>query len=371
MWPKMCPRTGSNELTIDVRCRGDTVLRMTNLDRPRESTVRQLYALSMNRCAYPNCPTQLVTSETGTIVGEVCHIRAHKPGGPRYMREQTDEERHGFDNLILMCGNHHKEIDTAGNIEIYTVEWLFERKRAHENDAREHGPITAPHEVIKALTWTAVIYEAGSTHMDFRNAVFKVGGEGGGPLGGGGSGGVVTIVGIASLPKDVADEMTIDLAGGNGQFPGGGGGGGGLLVFEGRTATKDDIANGLKVVLFFPADSSRVADALLYVLAGGWEHFWVKEFPCNAHFNVAFMIEFGHIDENVLLGFEFIMTDPRGNRVSVGTANVEVPKPAGNINRRNQVALISYAFDGPGIYELSMQSGGIGFARYSFEVRPR
>lgn len=111
------------------------------LDRPREATVKQLYALSMNRCAYPGCPTQLVSSETGTVIWEVCHIRAQNAGGPRYSESQTDEERHGFDNLILMCRNHHKEIDTIANLHLYTIEWLFATKRTHEDRARQQGEL--------------------------------------------------------------------------------------------------------------------------------------------------------------------------------------------------------------------------------------
>ena len=120
---------------------------------------------------------------------------------------------------------------------------------------------------------TATVYESGSVHMDFSNAVFKVGGEGGSLAGGGGSGGVLQIVGIASLPAPLAEKVNIDLKGGSGQWPGSGGGGGGLLVFEGREINEFDITKGLQVPLFFPADSVRVADALLDVLGAGWEHF--------------------------------------------------------------------------------------------------
>lgn len=266
------------------------------LDRPREPTVKQLYALSMNRCAFPGCTSPLVSPETGTVIGEVCHIRAHNVGGPRYLASQTDEERHGFDNLILMCRNHHKEIDAVANAEIYTVGWLLNTKHAHEDYARQSGEISAPADVITALIWTVTVYEAGATHMDFRNAVFKVGGEGGGPSGGGGAGGVLTIVGIASLPADVEREMKIDLAGGKGQYPGGGGGGGGLLNSEGRSANADDLEAGLTVPLFCPVSAGQVADGLLYILGAGWDHMWFAEFPCRAAINIAFTVEFGTIE---------------------------------------------------------------------------
>ncbi|MCV7289409.1 hypothetical protein H7J87_29185 [Mycolicibacterium wolinskyi] len=345
---------------------------MVNLDRPRESTVRQLYALSMNQCAFPDCSTQLVTAETGTIIGEVCHIHAQNVGGPRYLASQTDEERHGFDNLILMCRNHHKVIDTTANLAIYTVKWLLDTKRAHEDKARESGEIAAPPDVITALLWTVTVYEAGATHMDFRNAVFKVGGEGGSLAGGGGSGGVLTIVGIASLPSDVEREMKIDLAGGNGEFPGSGGGGGGVLVFQGRPATAEDVDRGLAVRLLFPANSIALSvDGLLDLVGGGWEYYWVPEFPCRANIHVAFVVEFGTIEPNTLLGFNFTVTDQSGVECGQGSADVAVPEPKGMLNRRCAAAGFVFDAKNPGLYELTMHSAVTRFARYTFEVRLR
>jgi hypothetical protein len=105
--------------------------------------------------------------------------------------------------------------------------------------------------------------------MDFRDAAFKVGGEGGSLAGGGGSGGELTIIGLAKLPPALEEQATIDLRGGDGQAPGAGGGGGGGLSFEGRPATESDVATGLQVPLFFPANAIEVANKLLYVL-GRW-----------------------------------------------------------------------------------------------------
>lgn len=341
---------------------------VASLDRPRETTVRQLYALSMNRCAFPGCTTQLVTPDTGTIIGEVCHIRAKNPGGPRWSDEQDDEQRHGFDNLILMCRNHHKEIDATANLHIYTEEWLFEVKRAHEDEARASGEVTAPETVITALSWSASIYEAGATHMDFRGASFDLGGKGGGPGGGGGSGGVLTIVGLASVPR----EMTVDLAGGNGQFPGGGGGGSGAVAFVGRPATEQDLADGLKVPLLFPTNSVALStNGLLDLLGVGWEHFWVNEFPRRATINVALMVEFGSIHPDVLVGFELVVTNPEGAECGRGTTDVAAPEPQGLVNRRCAAATVELNAETPGIYELRMQSGGACFARYTFEVKLR
>lgn len=351
------------------RAYGPTVVGVAP-SKPRDSTVKRLYALSMNQCAYPNCPTKLVT-ETGTVVGEVCHIRAHNSGGPRYDSTQTDEDRHGFDNLILMCGVHHTEIDAADKVEHYTAEWLLATKRAHEDRARASGEIDAPASIVAALLLTATVYEAGATHMDFRNAVFKVGGEGGRPGGSGGSGGSLTIVGIASLPADIERQLKLDLDGGPGQWPGAAGGGAGTLVFEGRPATAADISLGLAVPLFFPVNAGQVAEGLLYILGAGWDHMWVTQTPIRVPINVAFTAEFGSIDANTLIGFELTVTDHSGVERGRGSADVVVPATAGAIKRNSGVASFDLAVESAGLYELSMLSGGTQFARYLFEVRIR
>jgi hypothetical protein len=92
---------------------------------------KRLFALSSNRCAFPRCTATLVDGDT--VVGKICHIRGARPGSARYDRHQTAAERHGFDNLILMCGLHHDVIDD--DEEAYSVERLLKMKADHEGRA--------------------------------------------------------------------------------------------------------------------------------------------------------------------------------------------------------------------------------------------
>jgi hypothetical protein len=96
---------------------------------PSRSTAKRLYARSGNRCAFEECSLPIF-EESGCLTGTVCHIKARSPGGPRYDTHQTEEERHGYDNLILLCARHSKliDFDTAS----YTVEVLTAMKKAHE-----------------------------------------------------------------------------------------------------------------------------------------------------------------------------------------------------------------------------------------------
>jgi hypothetical protein len=100
----------------------------TGPTRPSTQVAKRLFALSSNRCAYRRCNTPLV--QGNTVVGEICHIKAANSGGPRYDASQTDVQRQAFENLILMCGVHHKIIDD--DEDAYTVEYLTRRKAEHE-----------------------------------------------------------------------------------------------------------------------------------------------------------------------------------------------------------------------------------------------
>jgi hypothetical protein len=99
--------------------------------RPSYPVIKQLFALSGNQCAYPKCTTAMV--EGDSIIGEICHIRAARPNGPRHDPEQSAVDRHAHDNLILLCGKHHKVVDD--DPEAYTVERLLKMRADHASRA--------------------------------------------------------------------------------------------------------------------------------------------------------------------------------------------------------------------------------------------
>jgi hypothetical protein len=63
-------------------------------------------------------------------MAQICHIKGEKVGAARHDAAQTDDERRAFENLILMCANHHKVIDTA--VKKWPVEALISLKSEHE-----------------------------------------------------------------------------------------------------------------------------------------------------------------------------------------------------------------------------------------------
>lgn len=100
---------------------------MSRLDIQRE-TIRSLFALSGNLCAFPGCTHELVSSSR-TLVAQICHIEAANKGGQRFNPARSDEYLRSHQNLIVLCYRHHKETDDVAQ---YPVEHLLKMKAEHE-----------------------------------------------------------------------------------------------------------------------------------------------------------------------------------------------------------------------------------------------
>ncbi|MDN3683128.1 hypothetical protein QWZ04_22735 [Vibrio tapetis subsp. quintayensis] len=97
---------------------------------PKVETIRALFARSGNQCAFPGCTHPMVNLKQ-KFVGQICHIEAAMPQGERYSSEQSDEERRSYDNLVLLCYQHHIETDDTNE---YTIEKLKQIKLCHESN---------------------------------------------------------------------------------------------------------------------------------------------------------------------------------------------------------------------------------------------
>jgi hypothetical protein len=73
------------------------------------------------------------------LLGERVHIEALEKKGPRYNKNQTPQQRNSFENLMLMCPNHHTKIDK--NFRKYTAKVLKKIKQEHEE--RQYGKISS------------------------------------------------------------------------------------------------------------------------------------------------------------------------------------------------------------------------------------
>ncbi len=91
----------------------------------------------------PDCTIRVV--QGSTILADVCHIKAANPGGSRYDAKQSAAERHGYENLILVCPTHHRLIDD--DTKTYTVEHLLNMKADHERDSSPLGTAEVEHAI--------------------------------------------------------------------------------------------------------------------------------------------------------------------------------------------------------------------------------
>jgi hypothetical protein len=112
---------------------------MTTTPRPAisDTTERLVWARAAGRCTLCN---RLVTEneDLGEVVsiGEMAHNVGWGKKSPRGESELTEAERAEPDNLLLLCRNCHKPIDTEGSIGRYSTEELQRFKQEHERRIR-------------------------------------------------------------------------------------------------------------------------------------------------------------------------------------------------------------------------------------------
>ncbi len=97
-----------------------------------QKTRKTLWARSGNSCAM--CRIELVAerneNDRNLNIGDECHIISSKSNGPRHIANY-EKGYDNYENLILLCKNHHKAIDDLS--ETYTIELLIAVKKNHEN----------------------------------------------------------------------------------------------------------------------------------------------------------------------------------------------------------------------------------------------
>lgn len=96
---------------------------------------RRAWGLAAGRCVICN-KDLLEGGITGREIslGELAHIVGQKDTekSPRGKAASlTQSERDSADNVMLLCADDHDEIDDPAVIDIATIEWLHEKRRAH------------------------------------------------------------------------------------------------------------------------------------------------------------------------------------------------------------------------------------------------
>jgi hypothetical protein len=92
-----------------------------------------LWGRAAARCAFADCRTRLTEAEGAATYGNVCHIVAESPNGPRGQSILTKAQRNSYPNLILLCSHHHDVIDAdPTGPQNYPPELLHGIKAEHE-----------------------------------------------------------------------------------------------------------------------------------------------------------------------------------------------------------------------------------------------
>lgn len=102
--------------------------------KPKETTIKALFAKSGNHCAFPKCEAKLINNKN-QFIGQLCHIEAANENGPRFNHNSNDEYRRSYKNLILFCYPHHVETNDPNE---FSKEDLKKIKVNHEKES-EHS----------------------------------------------------------------------------------------------------------------------------------------------------------------------------------------------------------------------------------------
>jgi hypothetical protein len=101
-----------------------------------EKTIKLLWSNAAGRCSFSECTEKLTVEQAADsaphTLGEMAHIKGKRKDANRYDATQTDLDRDSYENLILLCPNHHTLIDKKENEEKFPVEVLLEMKICHE-----------------------------------------------------------------------------------------------------------------------------------------------------------------------------------------------------------------------------------------------
>lgn len=94
----------------------------------RDKDIKILWGRSGNRCAI--CKLELTADGSLETLGEMAHIVARSPNGPRGTQDLPLNDPDSYDNLILLCPTHHVQVDK--DPAAWSVARLLAAKADHE-----------------------------------------------------------------------------------------------------------------------------------------------------------------------------------------------------------------------------------------------
>ncbi len=101
-----------------------------------EANIKLLWGRAAGICSNPDCQrdlTVILESQGNYNIGEMAHVIAKNPGGPRGVPEGGSDS---YENLLLLCPTCHRMIDKAPD-GVFTEDMLKDWKSQHESKIRQ------------------------------------------------------------------------------------------------------------------------------------------------------------------------------------------------------------------------------------------
>ena len=122
-----------------------------NRKKPNHLEQIKVWVRSGGHCAL--CPRYLLESEINyefAKLGELAHIVAgtNSELAPRGLSELPEEDRNRAENLLLVCGYCHNDIDKRLQAQRLDVNWLLKVKQRHERRIREATTMAIKHRTV-------------------------------------------------------------------------------------------------------------------------------------------------------------------------------------------------------------------------------
>ena len=109
----------------------------TETARFNDRDLKLLWGYAAGRCS--RCRIEVISPSTpadrAAVIGQNAHIRSYKKKGPRYEATYPVQKLHCYENIILLCPNHHGPVDQQWHS--YSTQELEAWKSEHEQWVRE------------------------------------------------------------------------------------------------------------------------------------------------------------------------------------------------------------------------------------------
>ena len=119
-----------------------------------EKSIKLLWSNAAGRCSFTGCTEKLTVEQAAEsaphTLGEMAHIKGRRKDANRYDATQNDVERDDYENLILLCPNHHTLIDKKIQLTIFRiVQEQVANILKHANATRANIDLTLHNEQVQ------------------------------------------------------------------------------------------------------------------------------------------------------------------------------------------------------------------------------